>query len=98
MLGRLVRYGADAVMISTVLAGVKHASGLSPDLERISEPNVRGFIRQYLNLGDYVFNSGVAFAQSSDYFRATGSQNRVPMLGDDAPHLRQFQRATDGRW
>lgn len=86
------------MMVSTILAGVKHASGLSPDLDRISEPNIRNLVRQYLNAGDYVFNAGVSFAQNSDYFRATGTPGHASLFAKDGSHLPQYPGPNESRW
>lgn len=90
MLGRLVRYGADAMMISTILAGVKHATGLSLDIDRITEANIRNGVQQYLNAGDYLFNAGVSFAQNSNYFRAAGTSGHFSLFNEDGSHIRQI--------
>lgn len=99
MIGRLARYATDAMMVSTVLAGIKHATGLSPDLERISEPSIRSGVQQYLNAGDYVFGAAVSFAQNSNYFRAYASSGHVSLFGEDGNHLRQFPSPPkSGNW
>lgn len=70
VLGRLVHWTADALMVSTVLAGVKRASGLSPDTERFMEPNVKMALQKYLAAGDFIFDSTLSFAQNSQFFHA----------------------------
>ncbi|SPO36920.1 uncharacterized protein PSFLO_02391 [Pseudozyma flocculosa] len=58
MLGRLIHYGADAMLFSTFLAGIKRQTGLAPDVDRISEPTTKGFVEKYLGLGEFIFDSG----------------------------------------
>ena len=41
MMGRLVHYAADALMVSTIIAGVKRSSGVTIVTTRGSERSVR---------------------------------------------------------
>ncbi|KAN0063525.1 hypothetical protein ACQY0O_003972 [Thecaphora frezii] len=69
MLGRLFHYASDAVLVSTFLAGIKRQTGLAPDVERITEPTTKGLVEKYLGLGEFIFDSGVAAARASQYFK-----------------------------
>ena len=46
-----MHYAVDAVMVSTILAGIKQSTGLSVDLTQITEPNVRNAVHYYLATG-----------------------------------------------
>ncbi|GAK64067.1 DUF1748-domain-containing protein [Moesziomyces antarcticus] len=69
VLGRLMHYAGDALLISTVLAGIKRQTGLRPDIDRISEPTTKGLLEKYLGFGEFVFDSSVAAARASSLFR-----------------------------
>ncbi|KAL9940882.1 hypothetical protein V8E36_000370 [Tilletia maclaganii] len=68
MLGRLAHYAADAVLLSTVLAGVKRTSGLSPDLTQLPEGTPRDLTGKFLGFGEFTFDSLMAAAHASKYF------------------------------
>ncbi|KAK0539272.1 hypothetical protein OC834_000123 [Tilletia horrida] len=68
MLSRLFHYAADAVMVSTILAGVKRTSGLSPDLTKIPEGTPRDVTGKFLGFGEFTFDSLMAAAHASSYF------------------------------
>lgn len=69
MLGRLVHYGVDLVLVSTVMAGVKRSSGFGPKIENISDPTTRGLAEKYLGIGERVFDVIQASAVNSQYFK-----------------------------
>lgn len=81
MLGKLVHYTADALMVSTVLAGIKHASGLTVDVNQISEPNVRNAMHYYLSAGEMLFDKARSYAQGSSYFRSADPLHSMPLFG-----------------
>ncbi|CAO3632491.1 unnamed protein product [Mucor hiemalis] len=68
MWGRLVHFTADAVLISAVLAGIKRNSGLQPATNKIENDEVRKYVEKYLDVGDWVVDSSVAFMNTSTYF------------------------------
>ncbi|RDB30990.1 hypothetical protein Hypma_000115 [Hypsizygus marmoreus] len=68
-LGRLVHYAFDAVLLSTVVAGVRRSSGLSPDASAISNPTVRSVAESFLGAGETVFNVIQSTAVNSSYFK-----------------------------
>lgn len=69
VLGRLVHYAVDAVLLSTVLAGMKRSSGFAPDTLFISDPTARGAVESYLKIGDTVFDVLQATAINSTYWK-----------------------------
>lgn len=69
VLGRLVHYAGDAVLITTVLAGIKRQTGLRPDIDRIAEPTTKSVLEKYLGIGEFIFDSSVAAARASAFFQ-----------------------------
>ncbi|KAH8682711.1 hypothetical protein BX600DRAFT_506277 [Xylariales sp. PMI_506] len=83
-LGRLTHYAIDAVLISTVLAGMRRSTGLtltesrpsgSPSFQttQISGDNkeVGKWVEKYLGVGEWVMDQSVAIAGSSGWFKRT---------------------------
>ncbi|KAJ7674176.1 hypothetical protein B0H17DRAFT_832822, partial [Mycena rosella] len=68
-LGRLFHYAFDAVLLSTVAAGVRRSSGFTPDTASISEPTVRSVADRYLGVGESIFDMIQATAVNSAYFK-----------------------------
>ncbi|PHH80628.1 hypothetical protein CDD80_631 [Ophiocordyceps camponoti-rufipedis] len=70
--GRLTHYAIDAVLISTVLAGMKRSTGLTFSFrtEKVSGENreVSKWLDKYLGVGEWVMDQSVAIAGSSGYF------------------------------
>ena len=90
-MGRLVHYAADALMVSTILAGVKHSTGATIDTTKVTEPNVRNAVQYYLSAGEFVFDKAVALAQGSQFFRPAEPINPLSIFSQDsAPNLRQY--------
>ncbi|KLO17240.1 DUF1748-domain-containing protein [Schizopora paradoxa] len=71
MIGRLVHYTVDAVLLSTVLAGVKRSSGFAPDPTLIGDPTIRSIADRFLGIGETVFDTIQGTAVSSSYFKRT---------------------------
>jgi len=72
VLGRLTHYAFDAVLISTILAGMKRSTGLTPSFrtESITEnKDVKKWFDSYLNVGEWVMDNTIAIAGSSGYFK-----------------------------
>ncbi|KAF9787368.1 DUF1748-domain-containing protein [Thelephora terrestris] len=69
VLGRLVHYVADAVLVSTVLAGIKRSTGFAPDTAAIAEPRVRSVVDGFLGVGDSVFAMSQSAIVNSPYFK-----------------------------
>ncbi|KAH9972160.1 hypothetical protein BGW80DRAFT_1173556 [Lactifluus volemus] len=69
VLGKLAHYAFDAILLSTVVAGVKRSTGFAPDTETISNPTIRSLTEQYLGFGEMVFNTLQGTVVSSPYFK-----------------------------
>lgn len=68
-LGRLFHYTVDAVLVSTVLAGIRQSSGFGIQTSAISDPTLRSLAERYLGVGEKIFNMAQASAINSEYFR-----------------------------
>jgi len=68
MLGRLIHYGFDAILISAVLAGIKRQSGLTPALSRVPDKDIRHLIASYLEVGEYAVDIAILFFGRSRFF------------------------------
>ncbi|KAK9685138.1 hypothetical protein K7432_015613 [Basidiobolus ranarum] len=64
---RIVHYAIDAALVSTVLAGIKHSTGLTLALDKIENTTVRSTIATYLSIGDYCFDKVVETLKSSGF-------------------------------
>ncbi|EIN09825.1 DUF1748-domain-containing protein [Punctularia strigosozonata HHB-11173 SS5] len=69
MIGRLVHYGVDAVLLSTVLAGVRRSSGFSPSTDALSDPTFKSLADKYLGVGETIFDVIQATAVNSTFFK-----------------------------
>jgi len=69
VLGRLVHYTVDAVLLSTVVAGVRRSSGFSPDASAIPDPTLRSIAEKFLGVGETVFDMIQATAVNNSYFK-----------------------------
>ncbi|KAI0300773.1 hypothetical protein BC826DRAFT_990359 [Russula brevipes] len=69
VLGRLAHYALDAILLSTVVAGVKRSTGFVPDIESISNPTIRSLTEQYFGFGETVFNALQGTVVTSPYFK-----------------------------
>ncbi|KUJ18726.1 DUF1748-domain-containing protein, partial [Mollisia scopiformis] len=70
-LGKVAHYAFDAVLISTILAGMKRSTGLTPSFKKdsVSEnKDVQVWIDKYLGVGEWVMDQSVALAGSSSWF------------------------------
>ncbi|KAI1193133.1 hypothetical protein F5X97DRAFT_315218 [Nemania serpens] len=72
-LGRLGHYAFDAVLISTILAGMRRSTGLTVRSERITGENteMNKWVGKYLGVGEWVLDQSVAFAGTSKFFERT---------------------------
>ncbi|KAI1845483.1 hypothetical protein JX265_012418 [Neoarthrinium moseri] len=72
-LGRIVHYGVDAILISTVLAGMRRSTGLTFQSKQITgeSPDANKWIEKYLGVGEWVMDQSVAIAGSSPWFKRT---------------------------
>ncbi|OCH83982.1 DUF1748-domain-containing protein [Obba rivulosa] len=69
MLGRVFHYAMDAVLISTVVAGVRRSTGFTPQTERITDPTARSLAERYLGVGETIFDMIQGTAVNSEYFK-----------------------------
>ncbi|KIJ52611.1 hypothetical protein M422DRAFT_26184 [Sphaerobolus stellatus SS14] len=70
VLGRLVHYAVDAVLLSTVIAGVRRSSGFTVDTPSLlTDPTVRSVADKFLSVGETVFDVVQASAVNSSYFK-----------------------------
>ncbi|KAF7331604.1 H/ACA ribonucleoprotein complex subunit 3 [Mycena kentingensis (nom. inval.)] len=76
MIGKLVHYAFDAVLISTLAAGVRRSSGFAPNAESISDPTFRGLAQRYFGVGETIFDMIQATAVNSAYFKRDGKGPR----------------------
>ena len=84
VLGRLSHYAFDAILITSLAAGIKRATGLSADTNQISDPTTRGLVEKYLGFGEFTFDSAVAAAGASKYFTRTWSGTQAAQAGAKA--------------
>merc|ERR1711939_525410 len=76
VLGRVAHYAFDAVLISTVLAGIKRSTGLTLKAASMpnspkntdTEQNVQAWLDRYLGVGEWVMDQSIAVMSSSSYF------------------------------
>ncbi|KAM0751046.1 DUF1748-domain-containing protein [Meredithblackwellia eburnea MCA 4105] len=68
VLGRLVHYAADVVLVSAVLAGVKRSSGFQLSTEQLPEGAARTTADTILGFGERVFDYTAAVSYTSAYF------------------------------
>ncbi|KAJ7127172.1 hypothetical protein C8R44DRAFT_617066 [Mycena epipterygia] len=68
-IARLFHYAFDAVLLSTLAAGVRRSSGFTPDSASISDPTLRSLADRYLGVGESVFDMIQATAVNSTYFK-----------------------------
>ncbi|KAG8213212.1 hypothetical protein J3R82DRAFT_11677, partial [Butyriboletus roseoflavus] len=69
VLGRFVHYAADAVLVSTVIAGIRRSSGFTIETNRISDPTIRSLAERFLGVGETIFDMAQATAINSEYFK-----------------------------
>ncbi|EOR01977.1 hypothetical protein E3P77_00710 [Wallemia ichthyophaga] len=70
MLARLTHYGIDAVLLSTVLAGVKRSTGFSPDIEKFTEEETaKSIAKKYLGIGEFCYDGVTGYVVNSSYFK-----------------------------
>ncbi|KAF8337949.1 DUF1748-domain-containing protein [Cantharellus anzutake] len=74
MLGKLVHYTIDGILLSTVIAGVKRSSGFEPQTSLITEPNVKSIADKFLGVGETVFDVVQAAAINSAYWKRSTSR------------------------
>lgn len=69
MIGRLTHYAFDAVLISTILAGMRRTTGLTLKKDTLSEDKtIKNWLERYLGVGEWMMDQSVAIAGSSGWF------------------------------
>ncbi|GAA5860176.1 hypothetical protein JCM1840_002802 [Sporobolomyces johnsonii] len=68
VLGRLVHYTVDIVLVSTVLAGMKAQTGFQISTAPLPEGAARQTADTILSLGERVFNMAAGMSYTSGYF------------------------------
>ncbi|KAI8367657.1 uncharacterized protein BYT42DRAFT_618074 [Radiomyces spectabilis] len=68
MWGKLFHFAADAMLITTVLAGIKRNTGLQIATSKIEDNNIRSYLDKYLDFGDTLLDQAVYQMQKSGYF------------------------------
>ena len=71
-IGRLFHYAFDAVLVSSVLAGVKKSTGYAPQTSLITDPTLKSVADTFLGVGETVFNAVQGNAVVSSYFKREG--------------------------
>ncbi|KAI0311564.1 hypothetical protein OF83DRAFT_1068612 [Amylostereum chailletii] len=69
MIGKLVHYAFDAVLVSTLAAGVRRSTGFAPDTGAIADSTIRSFAEKYLGVGETIFDMVQGTAVNSSYFK-----------------------------
>jgi len=69
MLGKAVHYAVDAVLLSTVVAGVRRSSGFTLNADTITDPTARSVATSFLGVGETVFDMIQATAVNSAWFK-----------------------------
>ncbi|KAF9314946.1 hypothetical protein BG003_003676 [Podila horticola] len=67
MIGKLVHYAADAILVSAVLAGIKRSTGLTVATNKL-DGDLRSYVIKYLSIGEWVVDQGISYMSSSKYF------------------------------
>ncbi|CAA93237.1 hypothetical protein POMI540_2112 [Schizosaccharomyces pombe] len=68
-LSRLFHYGVDLALVSTCVAGIRRSSGISFEVEKIHNEDVKTAVEKYLNFGEWAFDQSSAFLGSSTWFK-----------------------------
>lgn len=69
VLGRIAHYAFDAVLLSTVAAGVRRSCGFTPDTSALPEGIARTSADQLLGVGETVYDMIQATAVNSRWFK-----------------------------
>ncbi|KAG0259036.1 hypothetical protein DFQ27_004329 [Actinomortierella ambigua] len=78
MLGKVVHYAADAILVSAVLAGIKRSTGLTVASNKIDNSDVRDAVDKFLGVGEWVVDQSILVMSASQYFeRKREERNRA---------------------
>ncbi|KAJ3351460.1 hypothetical protein GGF32_004281 [Allomyces javanicus] len=65
-MSKVIRFAFDAVLVSTVVAGIRRSSGITLATDKIDNEQVRYVAERYLEAGEWVMDKSVdLLAQSS---------------------------------
>ncbi|ROV95840.1 hypothetical protein VSDG_05162 [Cytospora chrysosperma] len=74
-LGKLAHYAVDAVLISTILAGIRRSTGLTPSLkqeklagDKNNDNEMHKWVTRYLAVGETAMDWAVVTAGQSGWF------------------------------
>ncbi|GAA5795026.1 DUF1748-domain-containing protein [Helicostylum pulchrum] len=73
-MSKILHYTFDAILLTTVLAGIKRSTGIQPATSKIESTTIRGYVDKYLGFGEWVFDMSVVYFSHSSYF--TKNQNQ----------------------
>ncbi|ORZ20637.1 hypothetical protein BCR42DRAFT_409182 [Absidia repens] len=68
MWSRIFHITLDAVLLSTILASIKRLTGIQPAVTKIKNKEIRGYVNQYLSVGEYVLDASIMYLNHSSYF------------------------------
>ena len=68
MLTKAIHIGFDLVLVTGFLAGVKRNTGLQLNVDKFENETVRYYAKQYLNVGETIFDYSTAYLNGSEYF------------------------------
>ncbi|EXX77438.1 DUF1748-domain-containing protein [Rhizophagus irregularis] len=68
VLGKIVHFAADAVLVSAVLAGIKRSTGLSVATHKIENQEIKSAVVKFLNVGEWVVDQSILIISNSSYF------------------------------
>jgi len=68
MLGKVMHYTFDAILISTILAGIRRSTGITPKVSSAKDSEVNSFLTSYLDIGEWVFDATVLVIGRSAFF------------------------------
>ncbi|KAI7901880.1 uncharacterized protein BX663DRAFT_512695 [Cokeromyces recurvatus] len=75
-MSKLVHYAFDAILITTILAGIKRSTGLQPATSKIESSTIRNYVDKYLNVGEWIFDMTIAYLKHSSYFTKEKYNNK----------------------
>lgn len=68
ILGKLLHYSFDAVLLSTIIAGVRRSTGLTLRPGAVDNPDAKSYIRKYLEMGEWMLDTSTSMMAASGYF------------------------------
>lgn len=74
--GRLVHYSVDAVLISTVLAGIRRSYGLKFKSSRLEGSDFHNLMVRYLDVGEWMMDTSYLLLSHSQYFEQESNKSR----------------------